>query len=109
LENSLHDYLKHIRENARKSADIVELVRGKIQTAREFLPTRKVVRLMTQDFKTYREREAAAGVAHSTINYRFALVRAALSLETKQTPSRVGKVPYILIVHVNNTREGFLD
>src|SRR5215472_17382263 len=38
----LADYLKHIRENARKSADIVELVIGKIQTAREFLPARKV-------------------------------------------------------------------
>jgi integrase len=105
----LADYLKHVRDNARKSADVVELVIGKIQTAREFLPARKVARLTTQDFKTYREREAAADVAHATINYRFALIRAALNLETKQTRSRVGKVPYIPIVHVNNTREGFLD
>src|SRR5215469_3402749 len=79
----LADYLKHVRENARKSADIVELVIGKIQTAREFLPARKVARLTTQDFKTHREREAAAGVAQATINYRFALIRAALNLESK--------------------------
>jgi integrase len=35
--------------------------------------------------------------------------RAALKLETKQTPSRVGKVPHIPIVRVNNTRQGFLE
>ena len=105
----LADYLKYVRENARKSADIVALVIGKIQTGREFMPARKVASLTTQDFKAYRERETAAGLAHATINYRFALIRAALNLETKQTPARVGKVPYIPIVHVNNTREGFLE
>lgn len=104
----LADYLKHVRDNQRKSADIVELVIGKVQTGREFLPARKVARLTSHDFKVYRERETAAGVAHATINYRFALIRAALNLEAKQTPSRVGKVPHVPIVHVNNTREGFL-
>jgi integrase len=71
--------------------------------------TARVFTWQRRYFKAYRARETAAGVAHATINYRFALIRAALNLETKQTPSRVGKVPYIPIVHVNNTREGFLE
>lgn len=48
-------------------------------------------------------------MSHATINYRFSLIRAALNLATKQPPSRVGKIPYIPIVHVENTRDGFLE
>lgn len=105
----LADYLKHIETNGRKSAEIVRLVIGKVQKDRTFIPTRKVAKLTTADFTQYRERETAAGVSHATINYRFALLRAAMNLETKRTPSRIGKAPYIPIVHVDNAREGFLE
>jgi integrase len=105
----LADYLKHVKDNGKKSVYVVEKVLGKLQQGREFVPTRKVATLTTHDFKAYRDREIKAGVAHATINYRFALLRAAMNLETKQTPSRVGKVPYIPIVQVDNRREGFLE
>ena len=66
--------------NGRKSVDIIRLVVGKIQKSREFIPGRKVVTLTTKDFRNYRDREIASGVSHSTVNYRFALIRAAISL-----------------------------
>jgi len=103
------DYIKDMKDNGRKSVYVIEKVLGKLQRAREFSASRKVVTLATKDFKVYRDRERAAGVEHATINYRFALLRAAMNLELKQTPSRVGKVPYIPIVHVDNAREGFLE
>ncbi len=105
----LADYLKHIRDNGRKSAYVIEKVLGKLQQGREFTSSRRVATLTTQDFKAYRNREVSAGVAHSTINFRFTLIRAAMNLETKQTPSRVGKVPYIPSVNEDNVREGFLE
>jgi integrase len=105
----LTSYLSYMQENGRKSAEMVRLTIGVIQRDRTFLPTRRVSTLTTQDFKEYRRRETARGVAQRTINYRFALIRAALNLETKQTPSRVGTVPYIPFVAENNTREGFLE
>jgi len=105
----LSDYLKYIRDNGKKSAYVIEKVIGKIQRGREFQPHRRVATLTTQDFKNYRDREVGAGVAHSTINFRFTLIRAAMNLETKQTPSRVGKVPYIPSVNEDNVREGFLE
>ena len=74
-----------------------------------FLPARKVALLTTADFKDHRKREVARGVSQRTINYRFAIIRAALNLEAKQTPSNVGKIPYIPFVTVNNTRDGFLE
>jgi integrase len=105
----LSDYLKDLKQNGRKSVYVVEKVIGKIQRAREFPPSRKVATLTTQDFKTYRDREIAAGFTQATVNFRVALIRAAMNLETKQTPSRIGKVPYIPIVQVDNAREGFLE
>jgi integrase len=102
-------YIKHVQDNGRKSEYVIRKVLGKLQQGREFIPARKVATLTTQDFKVYRDREVDAGVAHATINYRFALLRAAMNLETKQTPSRVGKVPYIPIIQVDNRREGFLE
>ena len=105
----LTSYLSYMQENGRKSAEMVRLTIGVIQRDRAFLPTRRVATLTTQDFKEYRRREIARNVAQRTINYRFALIRAALNLETKQTPSRVATVPYIPFVAENNTREGFLE
>jgi len=105
----LADYLKYIKDNGKPSAYIIEKVLGKIQKTREFNPARKVATLITQDFKAYRDREIEAGVAHSTINFRFTLIRSAMNLESKQTPSRIGKVPYIPNVNVDNIREGFLE
>jgi integrase len=105
----LADYLKHIRENGKKSAYVIEKVIGKFQRGREFQPNRRVATLTTKNFQTYRDRESGAGVAHSTINFRFTLIRAAMNLEMKQTPSRIGKVPYIPSVNEDNVREGFLE
>ena len=109
IENLLSDYLKDIRANGRKSANITASVLGKIQAAKEFTPTRKVASLTTADFKSYRERETAAGVAPATINNRFALIHAAMNLESKQTPSKIGKIPHIPMMEINNTRKGFLE
>src|SRR5665213_3420297 len=57
----LADYLKHVETNGRKSADIVRLVVGKVQKDRTFIPTRKVAKITTADFKNYRERGTLAG------------------------------------------------
>jgi len=105
----LADYLKHVQDNGKKSVYIIGTVIGKLQEGREFVPHRRVATLTTRDFQNYRDREIREGVAHATINYRFALLRAAMNLELKRTPSRVGKAPYIPIVHVDNRREGFLE
>lgn len=103
------DYIKHVNDNKKPSAYEIEMVLGKLQRGREFSPTRRVVTLGTSDFQRYRDREVASGVAQSTVNFRFTLLRAAMNLEMKRTPSRISKVPYIPIVHVDNIREGFLD
>jgi integrase len=101
-------YLKHIQMNGKKSAYVIEKVIGKIQTDRTFNPERKVSTLSTADFEQYRDRHIET-VSHSTINFRFTLIRSAMNLESKRTPSRVGKVPFIPAVNVDNVREGFLE
>jgi integrase len=108
LDEILDEYLAHIRANRHKSARIIEGVLGKVRKATEFA-NRKVATLETKDFKSYRARLVKDGASHSTVNNHLAYVRAALKLETKQTPSRVGKVPYIPIVKVSNARQGFLE
>jgi integrase len=102
-------YLDYLNENGRASAPIVALSLGVLQRDRNFLPRRKVANLTTQDFKDYRARETANEVSHTTVNNRFALLRAALKLEMKQTPSCVSKLPYIPMVHIDNARDGFLE
>jgi hypothetical protein len=69
------------------------MVVKKVQQAPEFA-NRKVASLETSDFKRYRSRVTAQGSSDSTVNNHFALIRAALNLERKQTPSRVAKVPH---------------
>ena len=108
LQELLDDYLKHIKQNQYKSASVVEMVINKIRQAPEFA-NRKVASLETSDFKRYRDRMTSQGSSHSTVNNHFALVRAALNLERKQTPSRVVNVPHIPIISVKNARQGFLD
>jgi integrase len=103
------DYIKHCRDNGKKSLYVIEKVLGKLQKDRTFLPGRKVASLQTRDFELYRDREVSNGVSHSTVNFRFTLLRAAMNLETKKTPSRIGKVPFIPAVTVDNIREGFLE
>ena len=109
ISELLQRYLKYMQENGRKSAEMVRLTIGVIERDASFLPARKVALLTTADFKDHRKREVARGVSQRTINYRFAIIRAALNLEAKQTPSNVGKIPYIPFVTVNNTRDGFLE
>jgi integrase len=109
IKELFESYLSHLRDNRKKSLKVNEYVINKIQTAREFLPARKVATLTTDDFKAYRKRETEAGKSHRTINYRFTLVRAALRLEAKSTPPRVAKVPHIPTVEADNVRQGFLE
>jgi integrase len=108
LGELLDEYLKHVQQNQYKSASIIEKVVKKIQKAPEFI-NRKVASLETSDFKRYRSRVTSQGSSHSTVNNHFALIRAALNLERKQTPNRVAKVPHIPIVSVKNARQGFLE
>jgi Phage integrase family. len=108
LSELLDEYLKHVKQNQYKSASIIEMVVKKVQQAPEFM-NRKVASLETSDFKRYRSRVASQGSSHTTVNNHFALIRAALNLERKQTPSRVAKVPHIPIVSVKNARQGFLE
>ncbi len=108
LHELIDDYIKHVKQNSHKSASIIEGVLKKAMKAPEF-ENRKVAALETADFKAYRNRLTKAGATHSTVNNHFAYIRAALNLETKQTPSRVAKVPHIPIVRVSNTRQGFLE
>jgi integrase len=107
----LSRYITYMDDNGRKSAEMVRLTVGVIERDATFLPGRKAALLTTTDFETYRKRHAAKGVSQRTINYRFALIRAAFNLETKRTPSCVAKdkVPYIPFVSVDNVREGFLE
>ena len=108
LSELLDEYLKHVKQNQYKSASVIEMVVKKVQQAPEFM-NRKVASLETSDFKRYRGRVTSEGSSHSTVNNHFALIRAALNLERKQTPSRVAKVPHIPIVSVKNARQGFLE
>ena len=103
----LSRYMDYLRENERKSADIAQMVIGVIQRDHTFLPGRKVHTLTTKDFEDYRKRAVAAGVSQRTVNYRFTLIRAALRLESKRTPSEIGKVPYIPFAAENTVRDGF--
>jgi integrase len=105
----LSRYIAFMRENGRKSADIVRVVLDLVQRDTMFRPERKVASLTTADLEAYRKREAANGTAQRTINYRFALIRAAFGLEMKRTPCCVAKAPYIPMVSIDNVREGFLE
>jgi integrase len=113
LEGLLDAYVKHVKQNGHKSASIIESVINKIRAAREFgngeKASRRVASLQSADFNRYRDRLVESGVSHSTVNNHLAYLRAALNLETKQTPSRIGKVPHIPIVRVSNTRQGFIE
>jgi integrase len=113
LDEVLEDYLTYMRQNGRKSTDVVTTVVGKIRRAREFgngeRATRRVPTLQTADFKAYRRRVTAAGDTDSTVNHHFALIGTALRLGSRETPPKVIKIPHIPMVHVNDTRTGFLE
>jgi len=113
LDALLDQYVKHIKQNGHKSASIIAAVLNRVRKAREFgngeKATRRVSSLQSADFGRYRDRLVESGVSHSTVNNHLAYVRAALKLETKQTPSRIAKVPFIPIVRVNNARQGFIE
>src|ERR1700678_1964867 len=100
----LSRYVTYMVDNGRKTAEGVKLIIGVIERDATFTPGRKVALLTTNDFEEYRKRHVAKGVAQRTINYRFALIRAALKLEMKRTPSCVARVPYIPMVTENNAR-----
>jgi integrase len=108
LSEIVDDYIGVLKANNRKSASIAGSVLLKAMKAPEFA-NRKVASLVTADFKRYRDRITKGGSSHATVNYHFTCIRAALNMETKQTPSRIGKVPFIPMVSVNNAREGFLE
>ena len=105
----LSRYVTYMVDNGRKSADCAKLIIGLIQRDATFAPGRKVALLTTNDFEEYRKRHVGKGTAQRTINYRFALIRAAFKVELKRTPSCVAKVPYIPFVTENNARDGFLE
>ncbi len=115
LQELLDDYIKHLSDNRKPSAVVFRSVADKIGRAKEFgdgeKATRKVATLTTHDFKAYRTRlvEREQTSTHSTVNHHLSLIRAALKLESKQTPSRVGKVPHIPMVNADTVREGFLE
>lgn len=109
VEQLLGRYLQYLEDNNRESLSVARQVIGKIQRDATFRPIRKVHTLTTKDFEDYRRRHVGAGVTHRTVNYRFSLIRAALRLESKRTPSDVGKVPYIPFVTEKNARDGFLE
>jgi len=102
------DYVKELKTHRRKSAAVAECVLMKALRSPEF-KNRKVASLVTADFRRYRDRLTKAGTSHATVNYHFTCIRAALNMETKQTPSRIGKVPFIPMGPSGKAREGFLE
>ncbi|MGD1097308.1 MAG: tyrosine-type recombinase/integrase [Bryobacteraceae bacterium] len=108
LAEIVADYINELKTHRRKSASIAESVLLKALKAPEF-KDRKVATLITADFKRYRDRLTKAGTSHATVNYHFTCIRAALNMETKQTPSRIGKVPFIPMGPAGKAREGFLE
>jgi len=109
LDEIVADYLEFSKANHKpKSHTITRGVLLKVLKAPEF-ENRKVASLETTDAKLYRASMTGAGVSHTTVNRHLSLLRAALLYETKQTPSRVGKVPFFPMVKERNVRKGFLE
>jgi integrase len=50
-----------------------------------------------------------AGKAPATVNRRLELLREAYNLAARRTPPKVGAVPYIPLLRVQNARQGFLS
>jgi len=65
---------------------------------------------LTSDlFREYRSKRVAEGKSDTTVNRELALLRMALNLGRKQTPPKVGIVPFFPMAKEDNARQGFME
>jgi integrase len=103
----LDDLLEHAKTNFKASTE--KITRLVIEASiRPFFGHRKAEGLTTATLKEYRRKRTAEGRSESTCNRELSILRMALNLGRKCTPSKVTQIPYFPIVAEANARQGFL-
>jgi len=100
------DFLAHYRINQKKSLDRAEL---SVSHLREKFDGMRVTKIDTSKVLKYIETRQEQGAANASINRELAALKAMFNLAAKQTPPKVGQVPYIPMLEENNVRKGFFE
>jgi len=100
------DLLSDYRINERKS-----LVRAQesINHLREFFEGMRIPQITTPKINQYIEMRLEEGAANGTINRELAALKRLLNIGARQTPPKVGMLPYIPMLKERNVRQGFFE
>ncbi|NIT04102.1 site-specific integrase, partial [Candidatus Saccharibacteria bacterium] len=69
----------------------------------------RAAKIDTPKVRKYIEMRLEQGAANASINRELAALKAMFNLAAKQTPPKVGQVPYIPMLEENNVRRGFFE
>jgi integrase len=69
----------------------------------------RIVDITTPKIQDYIENRLSEGAANATINRELAALKFMLNLGAKQTPQKVGLVPYVPMLKENNVKKGFFE
>jgi hypothetical protein len=96
------DYEVNRRKSGRRMNELVA------HLSREFSYCR-ASEITTPRVKAYTARRQAEGASNGTINRELTTLKRMFALAAKQTPPKVGQVPYIPMLEEHNIRSGFFE
>ena len=69
----------------------------------------RIVDITTPRIQDYIESRIAEGAANATVNRELAALKFMLNLGAKQTPPKVGLIPFVPMLKENNVKKGFFE
>lgn len=102
----LDDLMRHLTTKGAKSVRAFE---AHAKPVREFFAFTRAADVTTPDIERFIQTRLGAGKARATVNRETGVLRQAFNLAARQTPPRLGRVPYIPMLKEDNARQGFFE